>query len=138
MEFLLKQAPSKEEKIAILSRSLDTVFATLFRQTLFAAFELEMHSAAEQGLPLTEEFFSQSYEKLQRLFYGDCITFDEHSCIEWARIPHFYYNFYVYQYATGIIASLCFLKEFFLEKKVLKKHISHFCVAADPISLSKF
>ncbi|AAX50365.1 oligoendopeptidase F [Chlamydia trachomatis] len=108
MEFLLKQAPSKEEKIAILSRSLDTVFATLFRQTLFAAFELEMHSAAEQGLPLTEEFFSQSYEKLQRLFYGDCITFDEHSCIEWARIPHFYYNFYVYQYATGIIASLCF------------------------------
>ncbi|AAF39245.1 oligoendopeptidase F [Chlamydia muridarum str. Nigg] len=115
MEFLLKNAPSKEEKIAILSRSLDTIFATLFRQTLFADFELEAHSAAEQGIPLTEEFFSQSYKKLQHIFYGDCVTFDELSSIEWARIPHFYYNFYVYQYATGIIASLCF------SEKILSK-----------------
>ena len=108
MEFLLKNAPSKEEKIAILSRSLDTIFATLFRQTLFAAFELEAHSAAERGEPLTEEFFSKNYGRLQNIFYGDCVAFDELSSIEWARIPHFYYNFYVYQYATGIIASLCF------------------------------
>ncbi|MBQ8498736.1 oligoendopeptidase F [Chlamydia sp.] len=115
MESLLKKAPSKEEKIAILSRSLDTIFATLFRQTLFAAFELEIHSAAEQGIPLTEEFFSSCYNKLQQTFYGDCVTFDELSSIEWARIPHFYYNFYVYQYATGIVASLCF------SEKILSK-----------------
>lgn len=108
MEFLLKQEPSHQEKIVLLTRFLDTIFATIFRQTMFASFEYEIHSSAEKGIPLTEQLLSSTYLKLQKQFYGDCITFDELSHMEWARIPHFYYNFYVYQYAIGMIASLCF------------------------------
>lgn len=108
MHFLLEKTESKEEKITLLTRTLDTIFATLFRQVLFAAFEFEIHSAAEKGIPLTEEFLSNTYHSLQKELYGDIVVFDEYSMIEWARIPHFYYNFYVYQYATGIIAALCF------------------------------
>ncbi|EPP37351.1 Oligoendopeptidase F, plasmid [Chlamydia avium] len=111
MDSLLKNSRSNQEKITIISRCLDTIFATLFRQVLFAAFEYEIHSAAERGIPLTEEFFSSTYSNLQQEFYGNVITFDTLSHMEWARIPHFYYNFYVYQYATGIIAALCFLEK---------------------------
>lgn len=111
MHALLNTSHSTQEKITIISRCLDTLFATLFRQTLFAAFEYEIHSAAEQGIPLTTEFFSSTYSNLQKEFYGDIITFDDLSHMEWARIPHFYYNFYVYQYATGIIAALYFLEK---------------------------
>lgn len=111
MNALLNTSHSAQEKITIISRCLDTLFATLFRQTLFAAFEYEIHSAAEQGTPLTTEFFSSTYSNLQKEFYGDIITFDDLSHMEWARIPHFYYNFYVYQYATGIVAALYFLEK---------------------------
>ncbi|MEF9520128.1 oligoendopeptidase F [Chlamydia crocodili] len=111
MDSMLKKSDSKEEKITILTRCLDTIFSTLFRQVLFASFEYEVHSAAEQGLPLTEEYLSSTYKNLQNDFYGEIVTFDTLSNIEWARIPHFYYNFYVYQYATGIIASLCFAEK---------------------------
>jgi len=111
MEALLKEDQPKEEKISTLAESLDRIFATLFRQVFFAAFELEIHTAAEKGIPLTEEFLSTTYRNLQHQFYGEIVTFDELSSIEWARIPHFYYNFYVYQYATGIIAALCFAEK---------------------------
>ncbi|WP_348662783.1 oligoendopeptidase F [Chlamydia vaughanii] len=111
MDSLLKKSSSKEEKITILTRCLDTIFSTLFRQVLFASFEYETHSAAEQGVPLTEEFLSTTYRNLQNDFYGEVVTFDTLSSMEWARIPHFYYNFYVYQYATGIIAALCFAEK---------------------------
>lgn len=111
MDSMLKKSVDKREQIAILNRTLDTIFATLFRQVLFASFEYKIHKAAEQGVPLTEAFFSSTYKSLQAQFYGDCIVADSLSHIEWARIPHFYYNFYVYQYATGIIAALCFAEK---------------------------
>ncbi|WP_139414471.1 oligoendopeptidase F [Chlamydia abortus] len=111
MDSMLKESDSKEEKITILTRCLDTIFSTLFRQVLFASFEYDIHHAAEHGVPLTEEYLSSTYKNLQNEFYGEIITFDVLSNIEWARIPHFYYNFYVYQYATGIIAALCFLEK---------------------------
>ncbi|WP_100933976.1 oligoendopeptidase F [Candidatus Chlamydia corallus] len=111
MDALSKSDQSKEEKIVIITRTLDTIFATLFRQTFFAAFEYEIHSAAEQGVPLTEEFLSTTYGNLQQEFYGGIVTTDPLSVLEWARIPHFYYNFYVYQYATGIVASLSFAEK---------------------------
>ncbi|BAE81139.1 oligopeptidase F/B [Chlamydia felis Fe/C-56] len=125
MDALLHNSSSKEEKIAILTRCLDTIFATLFRQVLFASFEYEAHSAAEQGIPLTEEFLSTTYKNLQTEFYGEIITFDTLSSIEWARIPHFYYTFYVYQYATGIIAALCFAEKILSkEDNVLSSYLS--------------
>lgn len=111
MEALSKSDQSKEDKIVIITKTLDTIFATLFRQTFFAAFEYEIHSAAEQGTPLTEEFLSATYGNLQKEFYGGVVTSDSLSALEWARIPHFYYNFYVYQYATGIIAALSFAEK---------------------------
>ncbi|EPP34307.1 oligoendopeptidase F [Chlamydia ibidis] len=111
MDFLLKRSESKTEKITIITQCLDTIFATLFRQTLFADFEYQIHSAAEKGIPLTEEFLSECYSSLQNEFYGKVVTPDSLSGIEWARIPHFYYNFYVYQYATGIVAALCFAEK---------------------------
>lgn len=115
MDALIQRSHSKEEKIAVITRCLDTIFATLFRQTLFASFEYKMHAAAEQGIPLTAEAFSTTYAGLLQDFYGEIVTLDTLSHMEWARIPHFYYNFYVYQYATGIVAALCF------SEKILNK-----------------
>ncbi|WP_348664210.1 oligoendopeptidase F [Chlamydiifrater volucris] len=108
MQHLIKMAESKDEKISLITRTLDTIFATLVRQTMFADFEYQIHSAVEKGIPLTPDFLSLTYGNLLKGYYGDSICWPEDIAIEWARIPHFYYNFYVYQYATGIIASLSF------------------------------
>ncbi|WP_213357610.1 oligoendopeptidase F [Chlamydiifrater phoenicopteri] len=108
MQHLIKKAKSKEEKISLITRTLDTIFATLVRQTMFADFEYQIHSSVEKGMPLTADFLNSIYENLLKEYYGDGVCWPEDAAIEWARIPHFYYNFYVYQYATGIIASLSF------------------------------
>lgn len=84
---------------------------TLYRQTLFAEFELNIHEAMERGEALTAESMSQIYLQINRDYYGAEVEVDECTAIEWARIPHFYYNFYVYQYATGISASAALSKQ---------------------------
>jgi len=106
MQLLLQQKTKKEEQIFLLNQKLEDIRGTLFRQTMFAEFELKIHQLAEQRIPFTPELLNEEYRKLNIKYYGPDLIADEEGNSEWARIPHFYYNFYVYQYATGISAAL--------------------------------
>lgn len=103
---LLKKDPSNEEKAFLINQKLEDIRGTLFRQTMFAEFELKIHEMVENGIPLTPKLLRESYHALNKKYFGNEVVIDEAIDIEWARIPHFYYNFYVYQYATGISAAL--------------------------------
>lgn len=103
---LLARSSSLEEKIYLLTQKIEDIRATLFRQTMFAEFELLIHSLVEKNIPLTPALLKEEYRKLNFFYFGDRVALDTEALIEWARIPHFYYNFYVYQYATGISAAL--------------------------------
>ncbi|HEX5044485.1 MAG TPA: oligoendopeptidase F [Candidatus Polarisedimenticolaceae bacterium] len=107
-ESLMKRATDREEKLFLLSGQLDGFRATLFRQTMFAEFELQIHEKVERGESLTGEALSALYLELVRAYHahdeGVCEV-DERHAVEWAVVPHFHYNFYVYQYATGITAA---------------------------------
>jgi len=108
IESLLAGAEDRDLKIFLLAHWLDGIRATLFRQTFFAEFELAIHARAERGEALTGESLSKAYLELLRHYQGHdagaCVV-DDVFAIEWACVPHFYYDFYVYQYATGIVAA---------------------------------
>lgn len=111
---LLNKSQNKEEQIFLISQKLDDIRATLFRQTMFAEFELKIHEMAENNIPLTPQALKALYIELTKSYFGPHVVIDKEIEIEWARIPHFYYNFYVFQYATGISAALA------LANRVLK------------------
>ena len=105
-DYMYKNAKSKEEKIFYLVDFLDTVRTTLYRQTMFAEFEMIMHEKEQNGVSLTEEEISNTYYDLNKLYYGDNVVSDDNIRYEWSRIPHFYTPFYVYKYATGLSSAL--------------------------------
>ncbi|KAA9302161.1 oligoendopeptidase F [Aerococcus sp. HMSC072A12] len=105
-EYLLATVEDPATRIYILNQYLDSVKGTLFRQTQFAEFEQWMHEAAASGRSLTAETLNQAYFELNQRYYGSAVDWEDKTiAMEWARIPHFYYNFYVYQYATGFSAA---------------------------------
>ena len=109
MHHLLKNEKDELFKLYILDNYLDGFRATLYRQTLFAEFELAMHQRVEQGQTLTADWLNQKYLELTRLYYGHdkgVCQVDDYIEVEWNRISHFYLNFYVFQYSTGLIASM--------------------------------
>ena len=109
MHQLLKTERDDTLKLFLLDSYLETLRGTLFRQTLFADFELAMHERVEQGQSLTPDWLDAKYLELTRLYYGHdagVMKVDDYIQAEWSGIPHFYYNYYVYQYATGIVASM--------------------------------
>ena len=108
---LLKNAKSKEEKIFLLLQKLDGIRATFFRQVLFAEFEKTIHEMGEKGVPLTPATLKTAYHELNDRYHGPDFTNDAELDIEFARVPHFYYNFYVYQYATGISAAFALVEQ---------------------------
>lgn len=104
--YMEHHASTTEEKLAILNERLDTFKGTIYRQTMFAEFELYMHDAVDKGEVLTAEKLCDKYYELNKLYFGDDVVVDNDIRYEWLRIPHFYRPFYVYQYATGLsIAS---------------------------------
>lgn len=103
--YMLKNSKNKDEKLAIINHILDLFKATLYRQTMFAEFEKETHKLREKGEVLTSDLLSNTYYNLVKKYFGPNVLCDELIRYEWARIPHFYYNFYVYKYATGISAA---------------------------------
>jgi len=103
--YLIEKASSHQEKCYFLNQKIDDIRSTLFRQTQFAEFELKLHLLAEQGIPLTPTTLKEAYRQLNIDYYGPELTADPEIDVEFLRIPHFYYNFYVYQYATGISAA---------------------------------
>lgn len=111
---LLAKCQNPNEKIFLLNQKIEDIRGTLFRQTMFAEFELAIHQHIEQGTPLTPQLLKEEYRALNAKYFGPATCIDKEIEIEWARIPHFYYNFYVFQYATGISAALS------LSEKVVK------------------
>jgi oligoendopeptidase F len=108
LEHMLKQAVNDKERLYYLGSALETLRGTYFRQTMFAEFELAIHDRAEAGEALTGPKLTEIYGELLRRYHGHddgVLTIDDLYTIEWAYIPHFYYNFYVYQYATSLAAS---------------------------------
>ena len=116
-EHLLKTTSDRAVRLAILNHSLEGFRGTLFRQTMFAEFEQQIHSQAEQGESLTADTLSALYHALNEKYYGGETFIDELINIEWARIPHFYSSFYVYQYATGISAASALVQQILHEGK---------------------
>ncbi len=110
-DYLYKHADSKEEKIFYLTEFIDKVRTTIYRQTMFAEFEMLMHDKYSNNEPLTADNFSATYYELNKLYYGDNIVSDDDIRYEWARIPHFYTSFYVYKYATGLASALAIAGE---------------------------
>jgi oligoendopeptidase F len=94
-----------ERRLLLLNQELERFRATLFRQTMFAEFEHKIHAIEEAGEPLTANRMNEEYAKLNKQYFGDAVETDENISKEWSRIPHFYMNYYVYQYATGYSAA---------------------------------
>ena len=102
---LLERWDDRARRLYVLNHQLDPFRPTLFRQTMFAEFEQQIHQEAEAGRPLTAERLAELYGELNAAYHGPAVVNDEEIRLEWARIPHFYMNFYVYQYATGFSAA---------------------------------
>lgn len=104
-DYLLNNAKDPMEKIFVLNQYLDGFKGTVFRQTQFAEFEHTIHEAARSGQPLTGDYLNNTYAELNDRYYGDSVVNDDQIQYEWSRIPHFYMNYYVYQYSTGFCAA---------------------------------
>lgn len=111
INYLLKNAKSKEEKVYLLNYYLEQFRTTVYRQTMFAEFEKICHGKVEGGEPLTSEEFTNIYYDLNKKYYGESCEVNEQIGLEWARIPHFFSNFYVYKYATGFSAASALSKQ---------------------------
>ena len=110
-EYLLENLEDEKQKQSVLNHYLEGFRATVFRQTMFAEFEHDIHVKAQNGEPLTPELLSKTYYDLNKKYFGEDMVIDEDISLEWARIPHFYYNYYVYQYATGFSAATALSKQ---------------------------
>jgi len=109
IDLLLKRMDDKQEKAYLLDHLLGSFKSTLVRQTMFAEFEKLIHEHVESGNPLTPDYLNSSYYALTKLYLGDSFAWDYEDDLiatEWSRIPHFYYNFYVYKYATGLSSAI--------------------------------
>jgi len=111
MDHLLKHTTDPQEKLYLLTYYADQFRTTVFRQTMFAEFEMIIHDKAEQGESLTPQLLSDIYYDLNVKYHGDRMHVDRDIEMEWARIPHFYSSFYVYKYATGFSAATSFAKQ---------------------------
>ena len=111
--YLFSHSQSNEEKALLLCKKLDDIRTTFYRQTMFADFEMQTHQMVEEGKPLLPNTLCGLHKELNELYYGPELDVDESLSYEWARIPHFYRAFYVYQYATGISASLSIAERIF-------------------------
>ncbi len=121
---LLRESDSKEQKRYILNELMETYKGTLYRQTMFAEFEMQMHALSEQGEILTADLLSEKYYEINKKYFGEGVELDEQIRLEWMRIPHFYYNFYVYKYATCISAASAIVKRIEAEgERYVKKYL---------------
>ena len=118
INYLLENSTSKEERIYLLNYYLEQFRTTVYRQTMFAEFEKITHEKVENKEPLTAKEFIDIYYDLNKKYYGKSCYVDKEIGLEWARIPHFYSNFYVYKYATGFSAASALSSQILSEGKV--------------------
>lgn len=125
MEHLLGKTTDKKQRMYLINHFLEQFKGTLYRQTMFAEFELNIGKMAEQGQTLTADVLCAEYRRLNEEYYGPDIVVDDHIAMEWARIPHFYYNYYVFQYATGYSAAIALSKRILSEgSEAVKDYLS--------------
>ena len=115
MEYLLGKTTDKKERAYLINHFLDQFKGTLYRQTMFAEFELIIGRMIGAGKTLTADILCEEYRKLNALYYGPDMVVDDEIAMEWARIPHFYYNYYVFQYATGYSAAIALSRKILAE-----------------------
>ena len=140
MRHLLGKTTDKKQKAYLINHFLDKFKGTVYRQTMFAEFERDMGAMAESGQPLTAEVLTARYWDLNKLYFGPDMISDEGIALEWARIPHFYYNYYVFQYATGFCAAVAIANRILSEGASAVADYKRFLSggsSADPISLLK-
>ncbi|HAQ1752351.1 TPA: oligoendopeptidase F [Enterococcus faecium] len=125
-EYLLETEKDPRVRAYVLNHYLDGFKGTVFRQTQFAEFEHFMHTEDEKGVPLTSEYLSDSYGKLNAKYYGPAVEEDPEIKFEWSRIPHFYYNYYVFQYSTGFSAASALAKKILnQEPEALENYLAY-------------
>lgn len=140
LKYMLNQADDVNLKKYLLNYYLDSIRATLHRQTMFAEFEYEAHKMVELGEPLTRENLCELYSNLGKKYYGEAIEHDYNISTEWCRIPHFYSSFYVYKYSTGIIAAMNIVHRILTEGQSAVNDYFKFLSggsSTDPVSLLK-
>ena len=115
MEYLLGKTQDKAERIRLLNYFMEQFKGTLYRQTMFAEFERTVGQMVQRGETLTAQALCQEYRRLNRFYFGPDMVVDDRIALEWARIPHFYYNYYVFQYATGYSAAIA------LSRRILRE-----------------
>lgn len=115
MEYLLCKTTDKKERAYLINHFLEQFRTTLYRQTMFAEFELNIGKMAQEGTSLTPDVLNAEYRRLNRLYFGEEVVLDDEIDMEWMRIPHFYYNYYVFQYATGYAAAIA------LSRRILRE-----------------
>ena len=138
---LLEKTEDKAKRAYLINYHLEQFRTTLFRQTMFAEFEWKAHQMAERGEALTEQNLSSMYHQLNEDYFGENTVIDEEIDLEWARIPHFYNSYYVYQYATGYSAAIALANKILKEgQPAVKDYVEQFLCGGgskDPISLLK-
>ncbi len=140
MKYLLAHTEDKKQRAYLINHFLDQFKGTVYRQTMFAEFELMMGRMAERGDTLTAQTLCEKYLELNKLYFGPDMISDDGIALEWARIPHFFYDYYVFQYATGFSAAVAIANRILAEGAPAvadyKKFLSGGC-STDPISLLK-
>ena len=140
MEYLLSKTTDKKERAYLINHFLEQFKGTLFRQTMFAEFELTIGTLVNDGQTLTADTLCDIYRKLNEKYYGPDMVVDDYIALEWARIPHFYYDYYVFQYATGYAAAIALSRRILREgEPAVKDYLSFLSggCSKSPIDLLK-
>ena len=140
MQYMLNKTTDKKERAALINQYLEKFKGTLFRQTMFAEFELNIGRMIQEGKTLTAEALCTEYKRLNQLYFGPDMVVDDEIAMEWARIPHFYYNYYVFQYSTGYSAAIALSRKILAEgESAVKDYISFLSggCSKSPIDLLK-
>lgn len=140
MEHLLSKTADKKERMYLINHFLEQFKGTLYRQTMFAEFELNIGKMVTQGKTLTADDLCAEYRRLNEEYFGPDMVVDDQIAVEWARIPHFYYNYYVFQYATGYAAAIALSRRILQEgEKAVKDYLNFLSggCSKNPIDLLK-
>ena len=140
MEYLLGKTTDKKERAYLINHFLDQFKGTLYRQTMFAEFELNIGRMVAEGQTLTADILCAEYRRLNEAYFGPDMIVDDEIAMEWARIPHFYYNYYVFQYATGYSAAIALSRKILAEGESAVKDYLNFLsggCSKSPIDLLK-
>ena len=140
MEYLLSKTTDKKERAYLINHFLDQFRGTLYRQTLFAEFEMVIGKMIGEGKTLTADVLCEEYKKINQFYYGPDMVVDDEIAMEWARIPHLYYNYYVFQYATGYSAAIALSRKILAEGESAVKDYLNFLsggCSKSPIDLLK-